>query len=99
MRWDLVPFFWKKTLKELPSTFNARRDSRQQANVPLRIQELPLHHPGVGLIRMDRREGRQAAAPFHRRRRFAHYGSIRRFVKARQETLPILPIFVRAWSK
>jgi putative SOS response-associated peptidase YedK len=24
MRWGLVPFFWKKTLKELPATFNAR---------------------------------------------------------------------------
>jgi putative SOS response-associated peptidase YedK len=24
MRWGLVPFFWKKTLKEVPATFNAR---------------------------------------------------------------------------
>jgi putative SOS response-associated peptidase YedK len=24
MRWGLVPFFWNKTLKELPATFNAR---------------------------------------------------------------------------
>src|ERR1700710_207202 len=24
MRWGLVPFFWKKSLKELPATFNAR---------------------------------------------------------------------------
>ena len=24
MRWGLVPFFWKKTLRELPSTINAR---------------------------------------------------------------------------
>ena len=23
MRWGLVPFFWKKPLKEMPSTFNA----------------------------------------------------------------------------
>jgi putative SOS response-associated peptidase YedK len=23
MRWGLVPFFWKKTLKEVPATFNA----------------------------------------------------------------------------
>jgi putative SOS response-associated peptidase YedK len=27
MRWNLVPFFWKKTLKELPSTFNARAET------------------------------------------------------------------------
>jgi putative SOS response-associated peptidase YedK len=24
MRWGLVPFFWKKTLKDVPATFNAR---------------------------------------------------------------------------
>jgi putative SOS response-associated peptidase YedK len=24
MRWGLVPYFWKKTLKEVPATFNAR---------------------------------------------------------------------------
>ncbi len=27
MRWGLVPFFWKKTLKEVPATFNARAES------------------------------------------------------------------------
>ncbi len=27
MRWGLVPFFWKKPLKELPATFNARAES------------------------------------------------------------------------
>jgi putative SOS response-associated peptidase YedK len=27
MRWGLVPFFWKKTLKEMPATFNARAES------------------------------------------------------------------------
>ena len=24
MRWGLVPYFWKKSLKEVPATFNAR---------------------------------------------------------------------------
>src|SRR5579859_6050971 len=24
MRWGLVPFFWKKALKDVPATFNAR---------------------------------------------------------------------------
>ena len=27
MRWGLVPFFWKKLLKELPATFNARAET------------------------------------------------------------------------
>jgi putative SOS response-associated peptidase YedK len=27
MRWGLAPFFWKKTLKELPATFNARAET------------------------------------------------------------------------
>lgn len=27
MRWGLVPFFWKKSLKEVPATFNARAES------------------------------------------------------------------------
>jgi putative SOS response-associated peptidase YedK len=27
MRWGLVPSWWKKTLKELPSTFNARAET------------------------------------------------------------------------
>jgi putative SOS response-associated peptidase YedK len=30
MRWGLVPFFWKKSLKELPATFNARAESVAQ---------------------------------------------------------------------
>jgi putative SOS response-associated peptidase YedK len=27
MRWGLVPFFWKKTLKDVPPTFNARAET------------------------------------------------------------------------
>lgn len=27
MRWGLVPSWWKKTLKELPATFNARAET------------------------------------------------------------------------
>ena len=27
MRWGMVPYWWKKSLKELPATFNARADS------------------------------------------------------------------------
>jgi putative SOS response-associated peptidase YedK len=28
MRWGLVPFYWKKTLKEVPATFNARAEDK-----------------------------------------------------------------------
>jgi putative SOS response-associated peptidase YedK len=27
MHWGLVPFFWKKTLKDVPATFNARAET------------------------------------------------------------------------
>ena len=27
MRWGLVPYFWKKSLKEMPATFNARAET------------------------------------------------------------------------
>ena len=27
MRWGLVPFFWRKTLKDMPATFNARAET------------------------------------------------------------------------
>jgi putative SOS response-associated peptidase YedK len=30
MRWGLVPFWWRKPLKELPSTFNARADTLRE---------------------------------------------------------------------
>lgn len=30
MRWGLVPFFWKKGLKEVPATFNARAETVDQ---------------------------------------------------------------------
>ena len=30
MRWSLVPFFWNKTLRELPATFNARAETVHQ---------------------------------------------------------------------
>ena len=30
MRWGLVPFFWKKGLKEVPATFNARAETVHQ---------------------------------------------------------------------
>jgi putative SOS response-associated peptidase YedK len=53
MRWGLVPYFWKKSLKEVPATFNACRDDRRKADVPPLFQAPALHHSGVGLLRMD----------------------------------------------
>ena len=35
MRWGLVPYFWKKSLKEVPATFNARAET---------IAEKPMFH-------------------------------------------------------
>ena len=60
MRWGLVPFFWKKSLKELPATFNARAETvAEKPDVPgCAFKSAALHHSGFGLLRMDRREGR-----------------------------------------
>ena len=45
----------------------SRRDRCRQAEVPVGVQARPLHHPGVGLLRMEADAGRQAAV-FHQRR-------------------------------
>ena len=59
MRWGLVPFFWKKGLKDLPATFNAPgRDDRRQTDVSGLVQTPALHHPGQRVFRVDRREDR-----------------------------------------
>jgi len=40
MRWGLVPWWWKKPLKQLPASFNAPRGGhRRQANVPRRVNK------------------------------------------------------------
>ena len=63
MRWGLVPLWWKKPLSELPSTFNARAET--VAEKPMfrsAFKSAPLRHSGVGLLRMDRPQGREDAA-------------------------------------
>jgi putative SOS response-associated peptidase YedK len=34
MRWGLVPSWWKKTLQELPATFNARAEKPRRCSTP-----------------------------------------------------------------
>src|SRR5947199_2985022 len=51
MRWGLIPRWWKKSLKELPATFNARVENRsRQADVQGCIQTKPVHNPCIGLF-------------------------------------------------
>ena len=35
MRWGLIPSWWKKSLKEAPSTFNARADTVPRCSMDL----------------------------------------------------------------
>ena len=72
MRWGLIPGWWKKSPKEVPATFNARAESvADKADVPHRLQGAALHRAGERILRMDRRERREAAASLHRGRRLA----------------------------
>ena len=57
--------------KELPATFNARAESVADKPMFRDAFKPPLHHSGKRLLRMDRREGREAAASIHRSRRLA----------------------------
>jgi hypothetical protein len=62
MRWGLIPSWWKKTAKEVPSTFNARAET--VANKPMlraALQAWPLPDSGERLLRMDADAQRQTA--------------------------------------
>ena len=62
MRWGLIPSWWKKTAKEVPSTFNARAET---------VAEKPMFRdafkrsrcviPALGLLRVETDADRQAA--------------------------------------
>jgi hypothetical protein len=73
MRWGLVPYFWKKSLKEVPATFNARAET---------IAEKPMFRdsfkrrrciiPASGFFEWRiRRDGKQPQS-VHGRRRLAY---------------------------
>ena len=70
MRWGLVPWWWKKKMKEAPATFNARADGGREADVPRRIQTVALSHSRFGLLRVAKYADRQAAVLLHSARRF-----------------------------
>jgi putative SOS response-associated peptidase YedK len=54
MRWGFVPYFWKKSLKEVPATFNARAETiAEKADVPRLIQAPALHHSCERFFRVD----------------------------------------------
>jgi putative SOS response-associated peptidase YedK len=48
MRWGLIPGWWKKTAKEVPSTFNARAET--VAGKPMFLQTQPLHRARFRLL-------------------------------------------------
>src|SRR5262249_48563698 len=65
MRWGLVPYWWKKPLKQVPATFNARAENdRRHTHVPRRLQTPSVHRAGERLLRVAQTPGRQAAV-FH----------------------------------
>ena len=71
----LSPVWWKKAAKDMPATFNARAET--VAEKPMfrdAFKEPALHHPRERVLRMDGREGREAAASVHGGRRLAGSG-------------------------
>jgi hypothetical protein len=54
MRWGLVPSWWKKTRQGRALNLQRpRRERRRKADVPVGVQAQPLHHSGIGLLRME----------------------------------------------
>ena len=65
MRWGLIPAWWTKSLKEIPATFNAR--AKFVADKPMFRDAFrgSAASSRERVLRMDRRQGQQAAASFH----------------------------------
>jgi SOS response associated peptidase (SRAP) len=67
MRWGLVPWWWKKPLKQLPATSTQERRPLPTNPYSGMRQPPSLHHLGQRLLRVAQKAGRQAAV-FHQRR-------------------------------
>ena len=68
MRWGLFPYWWKKPLKQLPATFNARVES--VIDKPMfrdAFKRQSCVSPASAYLRVAQKAGRQAAI-FHQRR-------------------------------
>jgi len=63
MRWQLIPPWWKKPLKELPATFNARAET--VADKPMCVPAQPLRHSSIWLLRVEDHARREAAVLHH----------------------------------
>jgi putative SOS response-associated peptidase YedK len=51
MRWGLVPSWWKKSLKEVPSTHNARAETvAAKPMFQIRVQAHAVSDPGIGIL-------------------------------------------------
>src|SRR3974390_3102873 len=70
MRWGLIPWWWEKTVKGGTCPLHGgSRDNHRQADVSRCPPGTPLHHPGVGLLRVEADGNRQAALLRFRARR------------------------------
>jgi putative SOS response-associated peptidase YedK len=66
MRWGLIPSWWKKTVREAPSTFNARAETiASKPTFRSAFQAQPMLDPGLGLLRVAKYADRQATLLLH----------------------------------
>jgi len=76
MRWGLIPWWWKKTIKDVPGTFNARAET--VVDKPMFRDAFRRHRciiPASGYCEWRKvHDGRAALLHQHRRRRRAHHG-------------------------
>ena len=63
MRWGLVPFFWKKRLKEGPATFNARAEVHEKPMFREVFKRRRCIGPASGFYEWVRRESRLCDCP------------------------------------
>ena len=69
MRWGLIPGWWKKTAKEVPSTFNARAETSRKSRFFARLSNAPAASYQPAAITSGARS-REASTLFHQRGRW-----------------------------